>query len=256
MTNQKVQRGGLNLLDLSYDYNRNNSVGNLNGKTGHLTKIIDNLNPNKNREYKFDALGRLTEAKGGTNSRWTQTYSYDRFGNRTNVTATGTAADNSPIPVDGTPNLSYDSTNNHITTSGYLYDAAGNQTKALNKDGTWLKFEYDAANRLQIVKRDSDGAYLQAFQYGSTNARLMDMDYRYGYLKIFAVIGGQTLAEYTEFVGAVPTWTKSYNYFGDSVLSTISNVRGAESTEFNHPDRLGTRVITNQTAGTDSEQTT
>ena len=53
-----------------------------------------------------------------------------------------------------------------------------------------------------------------------------------------------------------PRWTKNYNYLGDSLLSTISNSGGAESTEFNHPDRLGTRVITNQTAGTASEQTT
>jgi hypothetical protein len=88
LINQKVQKSGQTLLDLSYDYNRNNSIGTLNGKTGHLTKIIDNLNNNKNREYEFDALGRLTKAKGGVGGNlWTQNYSYDRFGNRTNVTA-------------------------------------------------------------------------------------------------------------------------------------------------------------------------
>ena len=100
------------------------------------------------------------------------------------------------------------------------------------------------------------GNYLQAFQFSSTNARLMDMDYSFGYLKIFASIGGSTLAEYTEYYGAIPSWTKSYNYLGDSVLSTISNVSGSESTEFNHPDRLETRVITNQADGTNKEQTT
>ena len=57
---------GSTLLNLSYEYNRSNSVGSLNGKTGHLTKIIDNLNGNKSREYEFDALGRLTKAKGGS----------------------------------------------------------------------------------------------------------------------------------------------------------------------------------------------
>ena len=40
-------------------------VGSLNVKTGHLTRIIDKLNNNRNREYEFDALGRLTKAKGG-----------------------------------------------------------------------------------------------------------------------------------------------------------------------------------------------
>lgn len=58
--------------NLSYNYNRLGSTGNLNGKTGHLTKIIDNLNNNKNREYKFDALGRLTKAKGRVNNLFEQ----------------------------------------------------------------------------------------------------------------------------------------------------------------------------------------
>ena len=120
LTNQKVQQGGLTLLDLSYDYNRNNSVGNLNGKTGHLTKIIDNLNNNKNREYEFDALGRLTKAKGGNGGNlWQQNYSFDRYGNRTNVVASGVAANNTPIPRDGIPNLTYNTTSNRITTDGF-----------------------------------------------------------------------------------------------------------------------------------------
>lgn len=39
---------------------------------------------------------------------------HDRYGNRTNVTATGTAVDSSPIPLDGIPNLSYDNATNRI----------------------------------------------------------------------------------------------------------------------------------------------
>jgi hypothetical protein len=68
LTNQKVQRGGQTLLDLSYDYNRNTSVGTLNGKTGHLTKILNNLDHNKDRSYEYDAVGRLTKAKGGVSN--------------------------------------------------------------------------------------------------------------------------------------------------------------------------------------------
>ncbi|MCY7356289.1 MAG: hypothetical protein LH609_02250, partial [Rudanella sp.] len=61
--------------------------------------------------------------------------------------------------------------------------------------------------------------------------------------------------EYTEFAGAVPTWTKSYTYLGSSQLSTITpNGTGGEYTEYNHPDRLGTRLITNQDSGGVSEQ--
>jgi RHS repeat-associated protein len=105
---------------------------------------------------------------------------------------------------------------------------------------------------LQVIKKDSDNSYVQAFQFGSSNQRLMDIDYGYGYLKI---IGAGGAVEYTEFTGAVMTWTKSYTYLGDSILSTIApNGNGGETTEFNHPDRLGTRVLTNQQTGTSSEQ--
>ncbi len=114
-------------------------------------------------------LGRLTKAKGG-NNLWTQTYAYDRYGNRTNVAAAGVAADNSPIPRDGIANLAYNTTNNRITTAGFKYDAAGNQTLALAEDGqTFLRYEYDAANRLRLVKRD-DGTYLQAYIYEAIDA--------------------------------------------------------------------------------------
>jgi len=57
LDNQTVTRGATTLLNLSYDY------ANGNGKrTGQLTKILNNLNHNKDRGYAYDALGRLTQA--------------------------------------------------------------------------------------------------------------------------------------------------------------------------------------------------
>jgi RHS repeat-associated protein len=62
--------------------------------------------------------------------------------------------------------------------------------------------------------------------------------------------------EYTEFGGnGILVWTKSLIYFGGSVLSTITpNGQGGEYTEYHHPDRLGTRLVTNQPGGTSYEQ--
>jgi hypothetical protein len=97
-----VQRGGNNLLSLSYDYRKDLSAtsGEGTAKTGNLRKITNNLNANKNREYVYDQLGRMTLAKGG-NNLWQQQYFYDRFGNRSHVYESGVAANNTPIPRDG-----------------------------------------------------------------------------------------------------------------------------------------------------------
>jgi hypothetical protein len=144
LTNQKALRNGQTLLDLSYDYQRNASHGTLNGKTGHLTKILDNLNHNKDREYKYDAIGRLVSAKGGVNSAlWQQSYSYDRYGNRLSVSASGVAADGSAIPRDGHQTLAYEPLTNRITTSNpygqFEYDSAGNQTRALAEESSFQR---------------------------------------------------------------------------------------------------------------------
>lgn len=258
LTNQKVVRNGVSLMDLSYDYQRNSSNGTVNGKTGHLTKILDNLNHNRDREYKYDAIGRLTAAKGGVSSAlWQQAYTYDRHGNRTNVTASGVAADNSAIPRDGLANMTYNSASNRITTAGFEYDCAGNQTRALAEDGvTWLRFDYDAANRLQVIKKD-DGTLQQAFQFGADNQRLMSYDYVSNEFILFASHNGTVSAEYTEYVQTVPTWKKSYTYLGDKILSTVTpNGVNAETVEYSHPDRLGTRIVTNQQTGASFEQQT
>jgi len=85
----------------------------------------------------------------------------------------------------------------------------------------------------------------------------MNYDYASNQQTIYANNGGTTLSEYIEYTAQQPTWTKSYVYLGDSILSTLTpNGSGGENTEFNHPDRLGTRTITNQAAGTSSEQAT
>lgn len=83
-------------------------------------KTTDNLNNAKNKEYEYDALGRLIKAKGG-NNLWSQTYNYDRFGNRTNVVATGNGINGQAMQADGIGNLTYDNATNRITTSGYQY---------------------------------------------------------------------------------------------------------------------------------------
>ncbi|HMO80001.1 MAG TPA: hypothetical protein PKD24_04350 [Pyrinomonadaceae bacterium] len=105
------------------------------------------------------------------------------------------------------------------------------------------------------MKDESDHGNVQRFKCGSTNARLMALDYASNQWTIYASTGGTTLAEYTEFTEHTPTWTKTYTYLGSSHLATITpNGTGGEYVEFNHPDRLGTRLVTNQQGDASYEQ--
>jgi RHS repeat-associated protein len=440
LDNQTVARGATTLLNLSYDY-----VGANGKRTGQLTKILNNLNHNKDRGYSYDALGRLVQATGGPSSGTlsTQTYSYDRYGNRTLVSASGysaslrergssptvregaiasaitqpsdpkvslptdllaknstvelpirgssptvregsestsdsstplyklstkanassappsdpptftdpdllasggvvikalhitelrTAINNlrvrlglsayawtkpvatggvvqsgglitadpiiemrialdealgappapgyaaglaqnlpilaihiqelrnrvvagwtasSQMPRDGLASVSYDTSSNRITTSGFAYDAAGNQTRALAQSGGSQRFKYDAANRLVQVLADNNTTVIGSYTYGDSNERLIAEE---GGIRTYYACSGS--AEYIESgVSTTPVWSKSYVYLGGRLLSTVTpNGSGGEAIQYHHPDRIGTRLVTDPSNGSSFEQ--
>jgi RHS repeat-associated protein len=139
--------------------------------------------------------------------------------------------------------------------AGYEYDAAGNLTRSQSMAGTWQRFEYDAAGRLINVKTDSN-VLLANYTYGASNQRLSTTE---GNLKTYyAWAGDATIAEYTEAnsSGAVQ-WSKSHVYLGARLLATLQpNGNGGEFTQYHHPDRLGTRLITNAQDTSVQEQAT
>lgn len=163
----------------------------------------------------------------------------------------------SQIPRDGYASLSYDTGSNRITTSGFAYDNAGNQLRALIPGGGGSqRYKYDAANRMVQVLTDNGTTVLASYTYGDSNERLISDEG--GYRTYFACEGGSTIAEYMEPDGtSVPAWSKSYVYLGNRLLSTLTpNGAGGEAVEYHHPDRLGTRLITNPTTGGSYEQVT
>jgi RHS repeat-associated protein len=252
-------------LDLSYGYSRGNSKGTLSGKTGQMTHIIDNLDRNRDRKYEFDGIGRLLKAKGGlaagatsVTANWTQEYGYDRYGNKTGVTASGVDQNNTTVPSDGLASLSFDSTNtnNRMTTSsGWIYDLSGNVIRGQNASGVWQRFEYDAAGRLKRVLDDSSNE-IEVYTYGATRARLIKTTPTQ---RIYYAWGGSAvIAEYTEpIASSTPAYDKSYQYAGSRLVSTSRRTSSTtEATEFYHPGRLGTKLVTNHAAGTSFQQST
>jgi RHS repeat-associated protein len=159
----------------------------------------------------------------------------------------------SMIP-DGLTSLTYNAANNHISTSGWNYDAAGNQIRVSKGSGVWQRFQYDAANRLVKVKDDSLND-LATFTYGDDRDRLISDEA--GVKTYYALEGGSVLAEYTESGGATtPAWSKSYVFLGGRLLSTVTPNGAGEAIQYHHPDKLGTRLVTNGQDTTYFEQMT
>ena len=158
----------------------------------------------------------------------------------------------SSIPVDGHANLTYELATNRINTSGFQYDAAGNQTRIVRVDGSAQKFQYDAANRLANVRTDAS-VIIASYTYGDSNERLIAEE---GGSRTYYACDGSV--EYTESGSSTtPHWSKSYIYLGARLLSTLTpNGSGGEFVQYHHPDRLGTRLVTNAQDTTYFEQQT
>ena len=224
---QQVKQGTTTNLSLSYNYTRNYDPGNNGPKTGQLTRVADVGTAYINRHNIYDALGRLKEVRAGLDPatpQWTQAYSYDRYGNRTGVTKTGS------VPLDGLASLSYtngqgQTVNNRITTAGYIYDPAGNQTRGQTENGTWLRYRYDAAGRLAETLNDG-GGNLEIHSYGASNQRLKT-DYIGGGgapPTYYAWDGGQVIGDYRgSQVSASLSWEKFYVHMGGRLLATLDS---------------------------------
>ena len=268
LTNQKVLKASAAQLDLNYDYLK---PGTTVGRTGQLTRITNILDQNKNKYYQYDALGRLLKVNSGSdpvnNAQWWQQYSYDRYGNRTMVEKGGSQAGTVRLDAAAASNsvnqftLSYTdgqgkTLTNRITSANYTYDDAGNQTKGQTENGDFNQYQYDAAGRLAKVLNAAGTATIAEYGYGANNQRLKQVEYggSGSATTYFAWNGDAVIAEYTEPSGqSALTWSKSYVYLGGRLLATETGA----ATHFHHPDRLGTRFVTNAAnSNTVAEQTT
>jgi RHS repeat-associated protein len=265
LSSQSLRRGATTLMSYSYGYQRAycddpNAACDAGTKwaysTGQLTKVINNgpIGEWKEQKFEYDLLGRLEKAeqykwvepdvKFGLwqkTNYWTQNYSYDRYGNRTAVAASNNTG--LPVTADGIPSLTFDPATNRITTAGFVYDPAGNQLQ----NNTGQAFFYDAAGRLAKVKNLS-GTTLATYTYGATNHRLITQTGSESSTEKTYYIweGNSVITEYVEQTSAtMPKWSKNYIYLGERLLATEAPNGSGEIVHYHHPDRLGTKLVTN-----------
>lgn len=197
------------VLSLAYNYGTTNNNGNVQSISyagGGLSYT---------QTFGYDQLNRLTTSQEGAS--WSQTNSYDRYGNRSIVGGV----------------LSFNAGNNRIT--GWSYDAAGN----LLNDGIH-SYTYDAENK--ISKVDAVPAYVYDGE-GQRVRKLLGENLRFVY-----GLSGQLIAE---FNGSAGTLTKEYIYGGSGLVATIEPTAvNANGTRYTTSDHLGSaRVVTNSGAG-------
>jgi RHS repeat-associated protein len=174
------------------------------------------------------------------------------YGGRANWDKAGkTRGIASSMPLDGLANIGYNPSSNRISTAGFAYDAAGNQTRTVvDASGGQQVSQYDCAGRLARVL-DGSGNELARYVYGEGAQRLMSIEG--GVTKYFAWDGGKIIAEYEASGANAMVWKTSYVYLGGQLLATTSGAGGTE-TRFHHPDRLGTRLVTDAGGTVVSEQ--
>lgn len=123
------------------------------------------------QNYDYDALNRISwigEFQNGATPTGGQSYSYDRYGNRTISAASGLGISNQQFAVDANTNrlgvppgqtgvMQYDANGNLINDTysgagGRVYDAENRMTSAINTSNQQSTFAYDADGRR--VRRD------------------------------------------------------------------------------------------------------
>jgi YD repeat-containing protein len=210
---------GGTIFSLSYGYGS--------GDNGQIQSITDGYDAGRTANYTYDAWARLKTAQtnGSANySAWGLSFSYDRYGNRTQQMVTaGSAPANS---------LTFATTGGALTNhaDGYSYDPSGN----LLNDGQ-NTLSYDAEDRvlsstgsLGSASYTYDGNSLRVEKSGSNGTT------------IYLFSGTKVIAEYAAGAQA-DSPTTEYIYAGAELIASVANGTAV----YYHPDQLSVRALTN-----------
>ncbi|MGO4209894.1 RHS repeat domain-containing protein [Terriglobus sp. YAF25] len=150
-------------------------------------------------------------------------YSYDRYGNRWQQTSYNGGL---------TTALSFNSANNQINSSGYVYDAAGNLTQDPNHS-----YQYDDDGKLLSVDDGATASYI----YDAFNQRVKFADIRGIYRCGFDLFSRRATIWYDNGTTAL-----SQYYAGDSPIAYWLN----GDIYYQHQDLVGTERVRTNKSGT------
>jgi RHS repeat-associated protein len=138
------------ILKLDYEYTSSCQTGN-NGNV--LKQTINASGLILTQTYCYDALNRLSSASENSGASWSQTYGFDRYGNRW-VNGYIVPGNESRTP---TSQSAFNQSNNQIQLSGFGYDTSGN----LKNDPTTVvnAMLYDAENRQVSYTKNGTTTY-------------------------------------------------------------------------------------------------
>lgn len=187
--------------------------------------------------YLYDSAGRLVsgtanQQQSGATAR--QDYSYDAFGNRLNVTTTGTVCVGRCAP-----NVSVSTATNRITDNNATYDPAG--AGHMTRFGA-STYAYDGAD---MVSRVTDGTVDWQFVYTADDERLATYTGQGNWRFTVRDVDQKVLREVTAYQGTSGTtwtWDRDHVYRQGLLLATV--YPSGQRQQF-HVDHLGTaRLVT------------
>ena len=177
------------LWKLDYDFGELDVNGNVihARKNGNIARqTVTSLAGTFIQSFQYDSLDRLKTAQetSGGNQTWTQSFQYDRYGNRIgfNQNINGQVTNQTP-QID-------QYTNRFAEGQGYNYDQAGNVTK----DAQNREYVFNGDNK-QVEVKDSQNQTIGQYFYDADGKRIKKVTNQE--TTIFVYSGGKLVAEYT-----------------------------------------------------------
>jgi RHS repeat-associated protein len=243
LTSLSYANGSTTLFGLNYYYQQNSTncpTGNVVGNNGQIQCIADvssgTGDSGRSVAYTFDALGRLLTANttGSTQyPAWGLSWTYDRYGNRTNQTVTAGSGYTSLLTINPV--------NNQITSPAYTYDGAGNVTAEPAPGAATYTYNAEECNTgytgngTATYTCDGNGLHVEKVVTGGTNA----------VTTVYVRSGGQVIAEYDGTTIQKTSPTREYIY-GNNLLAIVTGSSGGTggTITYQHRDTLSPRIYT------------